>query len=36
MTTCPIDLPAFFHNAVWEKNYQVLFQPSVEWLTKAQ
>ena len=30
-----IDLACSSHNAMWEKNHQLLFQSSVEWLSKG-
>jgi len=30
-----IDLACSSHNAMWEKNHRLLFQASLEWLTKG-
>jgi esterase/lipase len=30
-----IDLACSSHNAMWEKNHLLLFQASLEWLTKG-
>ena len=30
-----IDLACSSHNAMWEKNHLMLFQASLEWLTKG-
>jgi hypothetical protein len=30
-----VDLACSSHNAMWEKNHRLLFQVSLEWLTKG-